>query len=93
MTLLCPLRVCPGEAAPAAGARAGGGNVRRFDNGFILEDLGMGQPDGKPAKAGAKVGGPFTLKTPLHPGGPGHGGSPRASPPRPAPRSGGPCQV
>ena len=56
-SIMLLLRACPGVAAPAAGAKAGGGNVRRFDNGFILEDLGMGQPDGKPAKAGAKVGG------------------------------------
>ena len=29
--------------------------MRRFDNGFVLEDLAMGQPDGKLAKAGNKV--------------------------------------
>ena len=58
------LRACPGEEAPAAGAKAGGGNVRRFDNGFILEDMSMGQPDGKLAKAGSKVRGALHAHAP-----------------------------
>ena len=49
------------EEAPAAkGAVAGKAKVQRFDNGFILQDLAMGQPDGKLAKAGNKVRWPST---------------------------------
>ena len=42
---------------------AGKAKVRRFDKGFVLEDLAMGQPDGKLAKAGNKVRRPRTCST------------------------------
>jgi len=37
---------------PASGGRK---SVRRFENGFIIEDVAIGQPDGKLAKVSAPV--------------------------------------
>ena len=46
-----------GEANVQEEQQRGGkrSNVRSFPNGFIMEDVAMGQPDGKLAKAGKRV--------------------------------------